>query len=265
MFSCKTIVQFSTSFKRDFRPFAECLVVVGYALTLKSANNAQTADTTALEQRISALEAEIQSLRDENSTLQENYETVQGNYEAALREIEEKSATIAQQQTAIAERDATIAELTAGQTNPVPGDVPTQMQLNIAGSVLKNAKFFNGHAYLFYDSMLLWNDAKTYCESLGGHLATITSEEEQMFIVNYLVSVKPLSTVWIGLRSWWTEWITGEAVGYSNWGDGEPDNSGGQDYGAIVLNEYIGTDWHIRPGQWDDLGNELNYFICEWD
>ena len=38
---------------------------------------------------------------------------------------------------------------------------------------------YNGHIYSLYNDTLDWNQAKTRCESVGGHLATITSQGEQ--------------------------------------------------------------------------------------
>lgn len=40
----------------------------------------------------------------------------------------------------------------------------------------------NGHRYQLFDTSMSWNEAEAYCESLGGHLATITSVEEQQYI-----------------------------------------------------------------------------------
>ena len=37
---------------------------------------------------------------------------------------------------------------------------------------------YNGHSYSFFPSDLTWYEAKDYCESLGGHLVTISDENE---------------------------------------------------------------------------------------
>lgn len=34
---------------------------------------------------------------------------------------------------------------------------------------------YNGHTYKRFDESMSWKDAKAYCESIGGYLATITS------------------------------------------------------------------------------------------
>jgi YD repeat-containing protein len=43
--------------------------------------------------------------------------------------------------------------------------------------------YFNGHAYKVFYQNLQWRDAKAFCESLGGHLATVTSAVENEFIL----------------------------------------------------------------------------------
>jgi hypothetical protein len=37
----------------------------------------------------------------------------------------------------------------------------------------------NQHCYLVYDTSMTWYEARDFCESVGGHLVTITSQEEQ--------------------------------------------------------------------------------------
>ncbi len=133
-----------------------------------------------------------------------------------------------------------------------------------------DAVYFNSHAYKFYDQLVSWQDAKKYCENLGGHLVTITSPEEQDFLSKYLSSSAPDIDLWIGIRSDWTQWITGEEVSYKNWGTNEPDGHAGQCYGAICNGERSGTNsegyYHMNQGEWDDLHeDDRMYYICEWD
>lgn len=81
------------------------------------------------------------------------------------------------------------------------------------------------HQYrIFYDA-LTWEEAKAACEAKGGHLATITSEEEQQKLNLYNAGNHKL---WIGgyknTEGQWC-WVTGEPWKYENWGEGEPNNS----------------------------------------
>ena len=128
-----------------------------------------------------------------------------------------------------------------------------------AVSIPADAYEFNGHYYKAYIERITWTDAKAACEALGGHLCTITSQEEQDFIES--INDKRL---WIGgyrdtsgAKDEW-KWVTGEPWDYTNWLEGEPNGSGvnGEDKAAV---------W---PKTWNDMTNnnlgEQTGYICEW-
>lgn len=117
------------------------------------------------------------------------------------------------------------------------------------------------HQYkIFYDT-LTWEEAKAACEAMGGHLATITSEEEQQELNSYNGGNHNL---WIGgyknADGQWC-WVTGEPWKYENWGEGEPNNSSN-----VVADESCVAMW---PEKWNDLANgniyEQSGYICEWE
>lgn len=83
---------------------------------------------------------------------------------------------------------------------------------------------YDNHSYELYDYSMTWNDAKAYCESLGGHLVTITSENEEK-IVEKLIANGSKYQYWIGLKGQKNNmgWVTGEGLAYSNWDKGQPD------------------------------------------
>lgn len=134
---------------------------------------------------------------------------------------------------------------------------------------------FDGHSYKFYDDSMSWEDAKAFCEEQGGHLVTITSEEEQNAVYQYVSQFGIDADIWIGISDIesegdWSHWVTGEEVTYTNWGENEPDNiDGGQDYGVICTGYRSGSGYYVEPGQWDDIAangeTASGYFICEWD
>lgn len=129
-----------------------------------------------------------------------------------------------------------------------------------------DAVTFNGHTYKIFEQALSWNDAKAYCESLGGHLVSITSQEEQDFLTAYSNTLDGSGYIWIGMQRPWEYWVTGEPVTYTNWGYGEPDSWAGQVNGCMLINtEYKGSSYHIAPGEWDDWQGSSAYFLCEWD
>ncbi|MFM6271520.1 MAG: lectin-like protein, partial [Dolichospermum sp.] len=81
---------------------------------------------------------------------------------------------------------------------------------------------------------------------------TVNDAAENQFLVNTFGSTERL---WIGLTDEVTEgtfkWANGEAVTYTNWSPGQPDNFGGvQDYAYINFQ---------NPGKWDDAGITDNF------
>lgn len=119
----------------------------------------------------------------------------------------------------------------------------------------------DGHKYEIFRETLTWEEAKAACEAKGGHLATITSQEEQKMIESLNTQN---SKLWIGgyknSAGEWC-WVTGEPWEYQNWGDGEPNNSSN-----VVADESCVAVW---PVKWNDLANSNTYeqsgYICEWE
>ena len=119
---------------------------------------------------------------------------------------------------------------------------------------------YDGRIYKIFEKQLSWYSAYSYCENMGGHLATITSAEEQTFIETYMKSISFDADVWIGLYSdgqkW--NWVTEEEYSYTHWESNRPDCSGSQEFFAQLNGRYF--------GQWNDLPSlSTIYFICEWE
>jgi len=124
---------------------------------------------------------------------------------------------------------------------------------------------YQNHKYDLYLTRLSFEDAKLKCEELGGHLATITSAEEN-------TAVKELAgnnTVWIGAtddteEGTWT-WVSDEEFAYSNWQSGEPNNNASE-YAPDSAENYLLLNGN--NGYWQD-SVDANYtvsgFICEYD
>lgn len=64
-------------------------------------------------------------------------------------------------------------------------------------SVDINAVIYSEHSYKLFDDGMTWDEAKAYCENLGGHLVTITDSEEQTFIESLLVNGTK-NSYWLG-------------------------------------------------------------------
>ena len=131
---------------------------------------------------------------------------------------------------------------------------------------------WKGHTYKILDTVKSWSGAKTYCESLGGHLVSITSEEEQNVVATLLKQAATWNYFgyWMGAQKddqkapkW--HWVTGEAFKYTKFSEGQPDGSG----------DYLQMYNYPDQGNWDDTASYANveiqggYYphgmICEWE
>lgn len=124
---------------------------------------------------------------------------------------------------------------------------------------------WNNHTYCIIEHPTAsWLEAEAYCESLGGHLATISSKEENEVISSNLSSGHYyIGATDIAVDGVWA-WVTGEAFTYSNWSPGEPNNLGGGQPFVLMYGPTSG----YPIGAWDDCWGENGHssgFVCEWD
>ena len=138
----------------------------------------------------------------------------------------------------------------------VPGGHPADDDKSY--EIPTDAITFNGHSYKVFNESKTWQEAKEYCESVGGHLATVASETENNFIKELVVS-NNYKNAYLGATDEVTEgiwkWVTGEEFNYTSWGKGEPNNEGRREH-YLLFNS---------NGSWNDIPNEEWPFICEWD
>jgi hypothetical protein len=129
----------------------------------------------------------------------------------------------------------------------------------------------NGHYYdaIAVSSGITWNDAKTVAENsthlgMKGHLATVTSADENSFIVNNLGGPSAVNRFFLGgfqpagslepAGNW--QWVTGETWSFTNWAPGEPNNT--YSGGAIFNSQATSTSeevLHFYPNgvNWNDV------------
>lgn len=119
----------------------------------------------------------------------------------------------------------------------------------------------NESKYEVFNVLMTWDEAKAYCESLGGHLVTISDKAEADY-VNTLVKNGGVSAYWLGITDQQSEgtWqnITNEPLSYTNWAAGEPNNSGNVEHCGVIR--------YDESYSWNDLAaTSYCSFICEYD
>lgn len=121
----------------------------------------------------------------------------------------------------------------------------------------------NCHAYAQVSGTKTWAEAKADAETQMyngkiGHLLTITSAEENAFVVNNVTSGGPLWTGGYRTNGGPWSWVTGETYSYTNWYSGKPDN--GSSTTAMIAFGYG------SPGKWDDyIVTDKMYYLIEFD
>jgi len=116
-------------------------------------------------------------------------------------------------------------------------------------SEFEYAGSFGESDYYFSNVDTTWYEADDMSDNAGGHLVTISSEEENDFI--YSLIQQTGNNSWIGFSDIATEgdwvWTTGEDVVYTNWAAGEPNDLNGEDCAEMFMN---GT-WNDNQCDWD--------------
>ena len=101
---------------------------------------------------------------------------------------------------------------------------------------------------------LAWDDARSDCEAWGGSLASITSSDEQAFVVALLSE-----STWIGGNGngaeEFFEWASGEEWAFEAWADGEPSVTIDED--CVEMNQTLDFAWN------NTLCADLHAYLCE--
>ena len=118
----------------------------------------------------------------------------------------------------------------------------------------------NQHYYERISGTIDWNTANANATSRGGYLATLTSQEENEFIVTgyggsnisgfHIGGVQPVASQ-EPAGGW--GWVTGETWSYTNWNGGEPNNGAG----AFLEENRLQYAWNANNGTWNDISNSL--------
>ena len=124
--------------------------------------------------------------------------------------------------------------------------------------------------YAVIKGVMTWEEARTYCESQGGQLATIENQE-QMDTITALLEENQVKTVWLGATNFSEgddfQWLTGEPVQFAAWAIGEPNNESGEEHYLMMYQKgEEGWVWNdtVRNGM-TSFEQASCGFVCQWD
>lgn len=123
------------------------------------------------------------------------------------------------------------------------------------------------HTYRIYKGVFRWIEAKAFCQALGGHLATLTTPEENKFVY-WFMRDSGFTTAYFGLEdeerkhNW--KWVTGEPFEYTNWDSNEPSYSGRLERYGMYFYKHVET-WNDAHFYEDTEYEPGCSYICEWD
>ena len=148
------------------------------------------------------------------------------------------------------------------------------LEMDVSGFTPVDSTTYGGSKYYLFEQNISWTEARAYCESLGGHLATIHSREED-------VAVSELLTKGTAYREWFYigstsqcgtwKWIDGADVSMSNESSNWGNIHGEAQTGPTGWNDYLMK--YRSTGTWIGIQNfylpksNMNRigFICEVD
>lgn len=150
-------------------------------------------------------------------------------------------------------RSATFNAVTSGTT------ATSSFSTTYTSPTLVAEKELNGHKYQLYKSSYTWNQVNDYANSLGGHLATISDENENKAI-NSLIQGISSTAAWLGgyhdSNGW--HWVTGEPFAYTHWASDAPSYTCGQEDKLCIWNS--NSNWN------DEMANyKHDYFVVEYE
>jgi hypothetical protein len=139
--------------------------------------------------------------------------------------------------------------------------------------------------FMYVNEYRTWSSAESQCVVSGGHLAKITSADQNSAVHNLVGS----KLVWIGASDSNTEgqwkWSDGTSLGYDNWMSKQPNNynpsdgswecSGyeGQGEDCATMGHWSRTDSSSNTGTWNDVccggnppgGRRVDGYVCSRD
>lgn len=132
---------------------------------------------------------------------------------------------------------------------------------NASANVLDGAVEWNGHYYKIFRMPMNWERANAFCKSMGGHLATAETSNENE-ILKQIFRDTNIQNCWLGAKRdnqkiW--RWITGKMLSdYFDWATSSEPKHDDRFTVFFMTRDYKGCWFTTVPE------HECEFF-CEWD
>ena len=214
-----------------------------------------------LRENLRKLEAEKSALENNIANLKSDISDKLGTTNSELENLRKKCDALEAEKSELAKKCDNLRQENDRLKNQLEKITSSLINFN-------DTKEFNGHHYKAFEELYItWDLARQRCEEKGGHLATITSQATQDFIVKNFLRTKRTPFDYLFYGYWiggYTNgkrecfWVTGEKWEYSN--------LGANDVIASNANLRIIDGFMSNFGKWSfSSGNLVTGYICEWD
>ncbi|OBS76524.1 hypothetical protein A6R68_17015 [Neotoma lepida] len=231
---------------------------------------AELKSTSSLNSRIEAVSGqlkdtsrELQTLRGDLrdvTVLKSNIQTLQSNLQKAQAEMQSLKTNLEATKALTAKIQKEQSRLGTLQQAVASQEQVQRNQNQLLQLILQGWKAFRGSLYYVSLEEKSWHEAEKFCVSHGAHLASVTSQEERVFLVKFTSNAYH----WIGLTdqgmdgNW--RWVDGTPFnhGQSNrfWERNQPDN-------WRHVNGEVEECVHMKQ-QWNDMLCGATYpWVCE--
>merc|ERR1719167_1866224 len=119
-------------------------------------------------------------------------------------------------------------------TTPTPTTATTMRTTSVTTTTacVDDWEAHDDRCYFWSTNTKTWNEAEAFCQQENGHLASITSEAINQYVMEGM-NIRGLGWTWVGGNdideegTW--KWTDGSSFQFTFWYSGQPDNHGGNE------------------------------------
>ncbi|KAH3821315.1 hypothetical protein DPMN_123078 [Dreissena polymorpha] len=123
--------------------------------------------------------------------------------------------------------------------------------------------------YVLFQSPDEWSPARDFCNNSSGHMLTINSLKEQVFVGDFLIHYGIRRGVWLGLNDLDMEgnftWVTGESVTFTDWYSHPDEDVMNNIHDCVEMLPAQAGVWRSTMCSKQGSVSALHVVVCEYD